>query len=640
MVYFDIIDSIYIFGIFILLTMMSFSFYLPLRQLIKDSDIVLALVIPISLSMIISIGYIFYLTPFINFFPLFLIVFLIILNSLFFIKHDNIKFTITSKAVFPSLFVLIPVIFTRYYDSIVNIIPGNNDTFNHIYFLLDLDRIGYISSSYYAPALQLIFYPIFKLLPISEIYRFGGPTLGIITLLSLFLILRNVVKHQLSLIFFILLSCLPIFNQFTLQSISFFTSALSFIFFVTIIYILGMDKLINAKLRLFLLLIINIAIALSVPYLFVQLIPAQFILLCLIIVYKRKFSSEYIKIISYCLALCILGFAFAFFHIVLQTKLLGRGTQGSFPMIPITTNSDGRLVITDNFNFKENNYNIKKILSANPFASRYLLPMYNTGYELQKIKNIRKPDNIVAIGSYIWIILSIPLIFFSLRIKNNYLFIISIFSIFFGILTQTGLLEMSIYRGRVGWYLLLLCLLGSTIVFDELIKNRTIQYLKLICIILLPLSFFDPPKFYRPHYTDSYDFAYYLNQNIEKNKKVYFIARDQQLALLSDRFIIKPLELNSFQTLTKQSNVYLIIEKFYKIADPVLSQRAYSNDKNYKEYFIAQEKETAMFNEYNELILNSEEIRSYQLIKETDTLKIYQRKDVNEISIINSNTNL
>jgi hypothetical protein len=620
--YLDLIDFFSIIGIIVALLAMSFSLYLPLKSLIKNKDIVLALIIPLSLSVIILLGYLFYSSPFIRFFPIFLLTLLLAVNVFFVIGQKFKKPKINIKKLCVYSIMSLPVLFTRFCDSIKNVGPGNNDTFNHIFFLKDLDRLGYISSSYYAPGLQLIFYPISKIISTSEIYRFGGPALGIIVFLSLFLIFRTFVKNKLVLILFVILACLPIYNQLTLQTISFFSSSLSFISFASLIYLFSLKpEAISWKLRLTFLSIITLALAITVPYLFVQLIPCQIAILAILHIARRKVDQKYIQIAKTGLAIFLLGLAVAFGHTLLQTKILSRGAAG-FPSIPIVRPSGD---IVSNNSPSANPDPIEVFLSHSDFSKNYLLPPYMTSKDILIIKNIRKPDNVLAIGSYLWIILSGALLYVSIKQKRYSLLIISVYSLFFGLVTQTGTLEMSFYRGRGGWYLLLLSLIGITILTDIYYVRLAKLRLGYLLIPLYSLCFLSPPVFYRWYYPEIYNYVYKIVVE-NKDQNSIFITSENQISLLSDKITVLPLKPDSLDKVDDKTSDYLILEKKYLLTDPVLSQKAYSTDKNYSGYYQEQEKTEKKFLETNDKIFTSPSFKYYEKYLDSNNVTFYIKK--------------
>jgi hypothetical protein len=346
-----------------------------------------------------------------------------------------------------------------------------------------------------------------------------------------------------------------------LQTIGFFSSALSFIFITGFIYLVSKPKELSEKIIIIFYLILSTALAVTVPYLYVQLIPVIFIILLSSYLFKNIMNLSFMKKIF---IITLLGFIISFTHVYIQTNILH--PNGSFPKIN-TANKDGSTNST---------YQYIKDPSA---FNRYALPMTNTGIDVLKIKNIRPTDTVLGAGAYIWIIISFFMFFYSIKRKNSLLFNLSIFSIIFGISTQTGILELSYYRGRCGWYLLLFSLLGATFIFDEFYQTKFIKNVYTAFALIFLTTFLRPPVFYRPYFTDIFAFAYKIKKEYP-NQKINFITSQKQISLISQNFSTLPLEVESLKKEPSKPQ-FLILDDVFFNADPILSQQALSTDKNF-----------------------------------------------------------
>lgn len=579
MQFFNIGNFFGIITIFIILLFSGFSFYFPLFKIYKSPEIALKFSIPLSISLEIIFGYFFYSFGIVHLFPIAFLIFILSLNIYSF-RALNFELAIIFKNSFKKirgsylyLLLIVPLLYSRFFDSVTNVAPGNNDTFNHLNFIKDLVNHGFLNNPYYAPGYHLLLYPLTFFVSYENIYRFAGPVVGCIVILSIFLLFKNSFKHSLSKIIFIALSCLFVFNQFSLQTISLFSSALSFIFVACFIYLISKPKELSEKSLIIFYFILTTSLALTVPYLFVQLIPVALI----IYLFSHFSKKDMLKISQHfffkILIISIVGFFISFGHVYLQTNIIRKNI--GFPKIN-TVNSDGSL----GSNYQSEFTNISPKLTQNILISKYALPMIEIGLDIVKVKNIRPANTILGAGAYVWLAISIFLLIYSIRKNDTLLFGLASFSIIFGISTQTGILEMSFYRGRAGWYLLMFALLGSTFIFDIFYKTKY-QIPSMIFILISSFSaILFPPHFYRPYFNDSFAFAYQI-KNKFPNQKINFVTNHRELSLLSENFSTNPLKIDYLQKDKNFDQQFIILDNKFFFADPVLSQSASSADKNF-----------------------------------------------------------
>jgi hypothetical protein len=636
-----------IIGLFLLIFISGFAWLIPLLFIFKNLNIALKISIPFSLSMEIIFGYYFYCVGTIRFFPIWYFGFVILANILaaFFIYKQKIiiKNNFAWKKYFSELkwinilvavVIIGLVIYTRFFDSVTHVSPGNNDTLTQLYYLKDLLRLGFISSSYYAPGFQIIMLPALSFFSDQNIYRFAGPVIGLLfSLFGFLLIWRE--NNKLPAWFFLIISSLPIFNPLTLQTIGFFSSSLSFIYFLGLLYLVIDLKELNRLIKYLLFLLFCIGLALTVPYLFVQFIPALFMVWILSLISRKKIPglARYLFVL---IIISIIGFFIALGHVMLQTKILHKNIgESGFPSIPISIQVNDKLLFTNNYqgnilnmglavnNSGQKTKNISSEPPLNTFLNKLdnyfpsLAPMFNSGIDAIHIKNIRPFGDLLSDGAYILMILSL----FLLTLQNKAVIVLGGFNIIFGIAIQTGVLELSYYRGRSGWYLLLLSILLIVYIFYKLPKfwQKRILWLFLILSISAILL---PPIYYRPYYESEYS-------EVQK----IAVSQKSELGVISDQtninYIASNIErfnftVDSYSACESLPRCILDLKKNQFIVNPILSQQALSQDKESQEFDQQQAKLR-----HNQVILTNEiennpEFKKFKLIYEDNNIQIYE----------------
>jgi len=616
------------FFILVLILLLSCLFlYFPLFLFTKNKYKSLVLSPIFSLSIEIIFGYFFYCTNKLNLFVPTFICFSIILNSFVIIKLLSLRKRLAinvNRNIFIWLILICITVYTRFYDSINFVAFGATDTFNHLQFLLDLKHLGYLSDPYYVPGFHLILYPLLNYVDISTIGRFAGPVLGLIFTLNIVLFFKNSFKNKLIPLLLLSLFSFPLFNQLNLQLISFFPSSFSILFIAYTIYLITQRNY-SKKTFLIFSLIPNIALALTVPYFFVQLIPT--LLISFLIIFSTKFLKDYIFAnISIFLLIAILGFFISFLHIFIQSSILKRPV--GFPEISIAiVDSHGNTIVTNNMNVTGKitgpfTFLIKSI-PPNSYLKPLILPMLATGNDILSVKNIRNPGDLLSSGSYLWIATSIIFLFYSYRNKKRTLLLICIFSLSFGLATQTGIFEMSFYRGRSGWYLLLLCLIGICLIIDNL-PFRGGKYLIYSASFLIALSgILKPPIFYRPYYPEYFNLSINISR-FDHHLKVCLYTNQTRVSILIPQIILFSGDINRFFESSCDTK-YIILEKKYLEVDPVMSQDAISTDKNFQLFYTQQNSnKTNWINNIYQIRTNPE-FRKFKLIWQNANLELYSQ---------------
>jgi len=604
----------------------AFALYLPLIIFVRTGRNTLKCVIPVSISVQIIFAYVFYCFAAVKYYPPVYFGIILALNIFAVIKlrvwQKGFKFIQPKPlGLFITLALVSVLVYSRFYDSLMFVAPGTIDTFNHLTFLKDLKTIGFLSNSYYAPGFHLFIYPLTYLVDFAGIYRFSGGVVGLIFVLSVYLAFKDTFKNLVSVILLLLILTFPFLNDFILATIGFYSTSLSFILFVGFLYpLFSLDELGGKKVFL-LYLTVSLALAVTVPYLLVQFIPALAFLSLVVLITKKSLVAKSKKLFLIFIAISVLGFIVSFAHVYLQTKALH--VSNSFPELLISDPKTEK--VSTNLN-KPVTGGIESADRSAPrhgaFYNSYISPMILTAKDVLSVKNIRPINNFLSAGAYAWTLLSILLIFYSIRKNKKQLLVISALSIIFGFAILTGVFEMTFYRGRSGWYLMFLAAVGIAYMFDEIYQKRDIFW-GLVFVILAFFAIMRPPHYYRAYFPEIFTEAYKISKAAGA-ERVTVITRYYQLAMISKNLDILPFEEKSLSA--EGDKKFLIMEKKYFRVDPVLSQQALSIDRVLKNFNEKQKGYEGNFNEQIKTITSSEKFSNFEKYWENDNILIYRQK--------------
>jgi hypothetical protein len=258
-----------------------------------------------------------------------------------------------------------------------------------------------------------------------------------------------------------------------------------------------------------------------------------------------------------------------------------------------------------------------------PVVAENVMPVLSVAGEILRVKNVREWNSLLGAGSYAWMLVSAGLLVYGLKRRSAWLTLLAVSSIAFGVATQTGSLELSYYRGRSGWYLMLLSQLGAVTIFDLLYRRhyRWIAYGGLA--VLYVGSLFSPPVFYRPYYTAPFTIAKQI-ELAHPDQPIHFITNTWQLVMVSKNFTTAPLVVGSVQNAPAVAERYIVVEKSFFPVDPVLSQQAYSTDADFTEFNARQRDLHNAATDEITAIRELPEFADYQVYWEDDTLMMYR----------------
>lgn len=608
-----------------------FALYFPVLALTKNSKITLKYVIPLSISIEIIFGYVFYVFGKATLFPFWYIIFVAILNmwGLFKVEKHVLK-PFPSLSFFAWIALLVPVLYTRFYYAFKNLAPGNPDTYYHIHFLNTIKSTGFIDQTFYAPGFHLISLPMTFLLSDSFLYRFMGPVLGIFILLGIYLLLRDRLKNQISQYLLILLFCVPVIStSLTLQMIGFWPSGLSFLYFISFLSLLFKKDDFSQKNHLILYSIFLVALSLTVPFLYVQYIPILTIFS--IVIWLLKVDQKYKSYLLKFYLLTLVGFIVAIGHVYLMTQVVHK--NGSFPEIQFTVLENDQLVTKSNYNSSKlidaNSKTRWKILNQiieNGFVKNNIIPIINTGQDVFRPKGI-VPFSKSSVKTYGWIFVSLLVCIYSFYKKNIVWSSIFLFTALYGFANITGIFELGSYRGRSGWYFLILAIFGLSLLFDHLFERynleRKIYVIQWFLLILFALSFASPPSYNSYYCIDIFPTVSKIVQD-NPGKDFAFYTDDYQVDLLSKK--IKTIALKDFpdKKLPTGTLVFAIFEKNYcdNVSDGLKTSLA--NDIGFKANESAKTKEHIAQQRQIDNIKNSQDFAAFTSYIEKSNYSVYK----------------
>lgn len=623
-----------IIGYFILINILCYPLLL---NTVKNKNSTKAILVPMTISIIIIFGYFFYFLNIVKYYPISCISILTTLNLLLYLKKKhkpNTKKNFRPNFMWVATIAILTVtmVFSRFYDSITYNSPGNPDSLAHLHMYRELASQGYISNAFYAPGFHLILLPLSNFVNSWDLMRFIGPVISLLCLLSVYVIFFQLLKNKFVALLTLSLFGLPLFIKLSIQTIGFFPSAITFMVLPIYLYLIINPNLLDFKKNLIIFTIISIALALTVPYLLVQLIPLYGVLWFFTHFLKNKEKNKYIKLFKYKSIVLILCFLLALMHVYYFTKI--HHNQSLFPNIPTIEKVGEKQIVGNNYQdieyidklfkkYKNSNNIVIQILANsldNSIVKTFFLPITSTGYEIIQPKNILLNKNILSIGGWLFLICLFPLLLYSLKTNKIKILVISCMGIIFGIGCQTGILEMSYYRGRTAWYFMMIMILTIGLLLDEMYKNRSNKLIILTIIIFCFISISNPPVFPRLHYSDAFAFTRYISKKTEE--KVVIFTEQQELSIVSEKIQIFPID--EIEQISPQPKpIYLILPNKSIDKVDIYSHMIFSPEKDIYLLNNKSQNDTILnkfdtIREYikslpNELVLKTEQIDVYKL---------------------------
>jgi hypothetical protein len=336
--------------------------------------------------------------------------------------------------------------------------PDNFSNYNWAYFHSSYEVIVY------PPGLSGILIPIMNLIDIKIALNFIGATLGVLTFCIILQILSiTMSKYELILLSSILIS--PLYNVLTLARIGIHSGAYFPILIVTnltlLILMTKKSRVVNDNQLLCLFLITFLQAGLIAPHQTLTLVILNFSIISFFAFLR---SLTYLFSLKIFATMC-LGFILSFLYI-----------------------SSSRLKSLESIIFNSSSSSSSSSSSIYSFAEDYLSIKF-------PIRPIFESNN--SMFAYLALFFSLTWLLISYKTKNYQNFIIGYFTVFYGVITQTGIFELSYTKGRAGWNFMILFAIAFSIVLSKLLYKFPRKFKVVIPVVIMLTSLLYPPIRYR-----------------------------------------------------------------------------------------------------------------------------------------------
>lgn len=624
---FDLADAGSLSIIALYLSATSLSMLLPLAATTKSWLTAWQLTVPISWATQILIAYVCYSTWTLHIYPwLFLLVVTTVNSASVIILAQRGQLRLPKQH--PTSLVLVTwtlplgvLLFSRLYDAIAFVSPGNPDAFAHMGMLQQLAQTGRLANSYYAPGFHLLLFPLTAVVPLFAIVRFSGPIIGILSTLAILVMLWSRLRSLEQQLFALAIFCFPVFNRFLLQTVGFFPSALTFVILSGFLFVFS-DAHLTPRVRYAAATLMTLMLAVTVPYLFVQYILAAGAVVIAAFLSKPQSTIAFRKRTSLLLAIALVGLAASAGHVYLQTHVIAK--QGGFPDIP--TIEYGEQGITTGSNYTATSFHFLDVAFGRyQLYQAFAKPMISTGRELLSVKYPLPLNQPLTLLSIAWINFSAFLVGIALRKRDHLLFTVAVMTVLFGLATITGLFEMSYYRGRSGWYfselIIMSCIILVAYIPRSVLRQRSLIILASTIVIA---SIARPIVFPRLAYPELYTLANSLGKQFA-DQSVYIVTDEANSARVRSNLTSLSLEPASLAS-TEPGKYFVFIQKrpfpvtrvlgsiiFSAQKDTTLANPSFETDLEATE---RQKAKTLMDNSY---------FGGYSLFWENDNIAVYER---------------
>ena len=491
-------------------------------------------------------------------------------------KKFNIYKIISSCRKIPNIFLksqkylviilIFEIFYLHFYDASTNISMTHSDNLANYNWALFHSSFTEIS---YPPGISGFLIPLMNFINVKYFLNFIGATLGISILIVIMIILKSFMSNN-QIILFVGLIVLPIFNSLTLSRIGIHGGAF---FPIVVISALGLFislsqhfKKNEIKIYLFLFFLTFLIGGLFAPHQTISLLILSLTLL-IALSFVGKISPFHSLLFPFSM---VAGFMFSLLYM-----------------------SESRVLSISNIIFEDNP--ISKVrIEASQIKPNILQSFV---YDFFSIKFPIRPffESYLSSFAYIAIIFALITLFVSLKKRNVIVFVTSIFTIFYGMITQIGIFEFSYAKGRAGWnfmylFTILLCL------FITIYVTRIRPFLLFALIVLNISVLVFPPTKYR-YETESALYSLRELLEVDRSSKIYLYTDfpnawnvDRRIQIVNTPLIKLP----------ENEFLYVLLNLQKDIPDKYLANIRKYEDRNFTAYYSNQEKLIA-----DRLILNT-----------------------------------
>jgi hypothetical protein len=373
------------------------------------------------------------------------------------------------------------------FESFNNVTYAFEDTVTTNLWNIDIFE-GY--SGYY-PGFAIYLSPIYLWINPVESLDFLGFVIGFIFLLYTSVALE-ISKKYLGLIFLSLFS-LAVFNQSQLSLISFSPNKFS-VLYIGLLVVLLREILIsqkNLKISIFLL----CSLLVSLPLANLPLLPYFLVILTMSLIWGWSPIKQILRNPQ-------LAILFALVIVINASIILylymGKSSARSWLI----------------FN------NLSLTTSSSDVASKIWLSLLKHSVE---VKFIIDPFNsITSFGGGLSIIFAMVVTLYSARKRHMMYGIIDSSVTLLGLSTYTGILQISMIKGRVGWYFsILMIILTSSLLLELDTKEKTTSFILILCTLIFIGNLRTPPEFFRSYPEEVHRIIFSLGKDLKSNFYLY-----------------------------------------------------------------------------------------------------------------------
>jgi len=273
------------------------------------------------------------------------------------------------------------------------------------------------------------------------------------------------------------------------------------------------------------------------------------------------------------------------------------------------------------------NKQISKITNSET-VKNFPLPFYGIVLDLFTPKFIRSPFQKSSINTYLITFISLIcliLLKFWNKYSSHQTFPFTIFTLttFFGIVQIFGILEITNYRGRAGFYLLFLALFIPTLIIDKLL-NKYKAVFPILAVLLFAISFTRPPSFERSGICqEAFYKVYEIRKTLSPNQTLKILSNDMSIGALVDQVITEKIDLPNIDKQLSRSN--LVILNKTPCFDENTSKFA-TTDINIKMFVDNITNSNKAMTQINKSVSNSKEFDKYTLFYQSSDIDIYKNK--------------
>jgi hypothetical protein len=461
------------------------------------------------------------------------------------------------------VFIIIVLVFGQSFDALSHFSQNHPDSLSTLRWWEFLSKNN---NPGYPPGVLLLTSGIINVIDVRPFINFLGLAISLVVNMEAYRLLQSVMKKN-SLKVFFLIILLPIFGSIIFTRIGFNAGQITFLILLHIIVLV--IRVSDSKSMYIHLVIILVSGLLIQP----QVMMVLLIALIISIVYMRKqrFIKNTIWIYSFILIFFILT--------VIYYLLLSDNSLSTFGL------PDLKLAFDSN-NFKNNFFEIIKSI------------IYTEG-------NIRPPnDSLISLGSYAVLVGIILLFFWSRNKEFNSLLI---FSFSLGVITNTGILEIDYFKGRVGFYFFYSTIIIALVYLEKLRLSNIIY--NMVIVILGIVILINPPISYR-----IYDERVYFDlKTLKSDAQVSSVysqfdsmeSVDSQFKVTRINSNLTSFDLNSNYALMMRDKPQLIVlNNSSRLPDVKLSNQLGFSDRDFDKYYETIKDQISTNKINNELLTN------------------------------------